>query len=160
MSGRRGGFQAAAPVPVFEGMRSLSRILAFDLGKRRIGLALTDPLGITAQGMDTFERTNIREDLARLSGLVREKDVSLMLFGNPLHMSGRESKQTEYVREFAERLSAVTQVGFILWDERLTSVEAERMLREGGVGDRRDRKGKVDRLSAVILLNSYLGSLE
>ena len=136
------------------------RILAFDLGKRRIGLALTDPLRITAQGMDTFERTNIREDIARLVALVHEKDVSLMLFGNPLHMSGDESRQTEYVRVFADRLSAATGVPYEMWDERLTSVEAERMLREGGLKERRERKGMVDKLSAVILLNSYLASLE
>lgn len=136
------------------------RILAFDLGKRRIGLALTDPLRITAQGMDTFERTNIREDIARLVALVHEKDVSLMLFGNPLHMSGDESRQTEYVRVFADRLSAATGVPYEMWDERLTSVEAERMLRQGGLNERRDRKGMVDKLSAIILLNSYLASLE
>ena len=136
------------------------RILAFDLGKRRIGLALTDPLRITAQGMDTFERTNIREDIARLMALVQEKDVSLMLFGNPLHMSGDESRQTEYVRVFADRLSAATGVPYDMWDERLTSVEAERILREGGLKERRERKGMVDKLSAVILLNSYLASLE
>ena len=136
------------------------RILAFDLGKRRIGLALTDPLRITAQGMDTFERTNIREDIARLAALVQEKDVSLMLFGNPLHMSGHESRQTEYVRVFADRLSAVTGVPYEMWDERLTSVEAERMLRQGGLKERRERKGMVDKLSAIILLNSYLASLE
>ena len=136
------------------------RILAFDLGKRRIGLALTDPLRITAQGMDTVERTNIREDIARLAALVQEKDVSLMLFGNPLHMSGHESRQTEYVRVFADRLSAVTGVPYEMWDERLTSVEAERMLRQGGLNERRERKGMVDKLSAIILLNSYLASLE
>ena len=135
------------------------RILAFDLGKRRIGLAVTDPLRITAQGMDTFERTNIREDISRLVELVREKDVSLMLFGNPLHMSGHESRQTEYVRVFAERLSHATGVPYDMWDERLTSVEATRLLREGGLSERRERKGMVDKLSAVILLNSYLAAI-
>ncbi len=135
------------------------RILAFDLGKRRIGLALTDPLRITAQGMDTFERTNIREDIARLVSLIQEKEVSLMLFGNPLHMSGHESRQTEYVRVFADRLSAATGVPYEMWDERLTSVEAERILREGGLNERRERKGMVDKLSAIILLNSYLAAL-
>ena len=135
------------------------RIMAFDLGKRRIGLAVTDPLRITSQGMDTFERTNIREDIARLAALMREKEVSLMLFGNPLHMSGDESRQTEYVRVFADRLSAETGVPYDMWDERLTSVEAERILREGGLRERKERKGMVDKLSAVILLNSYLAAL-
>lgn len=133
--------------------------MAFDLGKRRIGLALSDPLGFTAQGIDTFERTNIREDIARLTELLTNNDVSLMLFGNPLHMSGRESRQTEFVKIFAERLAQASGVPYDLWDERLTSVEAERILRQGGIGERRDRKGLVDKLSAVILLNSYLSSL-
>ena len=136
------------------------RILAFDLGKRRIGLAVTDPLGYTAQGLPTFERTNIREDISLLSALLVEKEVSLMLFGNPLHMSGDESRQTEFVKVFANRLSQATGVPYEMWDERLTSVEAERILRQGGLSDRKDRKGIVDKLSAVILLNSYLSSLE
>ncbi len=135
------------------------RIIAFDLGKRRIGLALSDPLRITAQGIDTFERTNIRQDITRLTEILHANSVSMMLFGNPLHMSGRESRQTEYVREFADRLSEATGIPYDMWDERWTSVEAERILRQGGVGQRRDRKGIVDKLSAVILLSSYLDSL-
>jgi len=82
-----------------------SRILALDLGKRRIGLALSDELGISAQGLETLERTNIREDLARLSQLVVERGVSLILIGNPLHMSGREGRQAEHAREFGKRLA-------------------------------------------------------
>ncbi len=70
------------------------RVLALDLGKRRIGLALSDELGITAQGLQTLERSNIREDLAKLAELISEKNVSLILMGNPLHMSGDESRQT------------------------------------------------------------------
>ena len=135
------------------------RIIAFDLGKRRIGLALSDPLRITAQGIDTFERTNIRQDITRLTEILHINSVSMMLFGNPLHMSGRESRQTEYVREFADRLSEATGIPYDMWDERWTSVEAERILRQGGIGQRRDRKGIVDKLSAVILLSSYLDSL-
>lgn len=135
------------------------RIIAFDLGKRRIGLALSDPLRITAQGIDTFERTNIRQDITRLTEILHSNSVSMMLFGNPLHMSGRESRQTEYVREFADRLSEATGIPYDMWDERWTSVEAERILRQGGIGQRRDRKGIVDKLSAVILLSSYLDSL-
>lgn len=148
-------FEAGHRIVPWESMR----ILAFDLGKKRIGLAMTDPMRITAQGMDTFERTNIREDIARLSQLMQENNVSLMLFGNPLHMSGDESRQTEFVRTFADRLSLATGVPYDMWDERLTSVEAERMLRESGLKERRDRKGMVDKLSAMILLNSYLAAI-
>jgi putative Holliday junction resolvase len=134
------------------------RVLALDLGKRRIGLALSDELGITAQGLQTLERSNIREDLAKLAALASEKNVSLILMGNPLHMSGHESRQTQYTREFAERLKAVTGLPIEFRDERLTTVEAERVLRQSGISIQKRAKA-VDRLAAVILLESYLDSL-
>lgn len=134
-----------------------SRVLALDLGKRRIGLALSDELGITAQGLETLERTNIREDLARLAALAAEKNVALILMGNPLHMSGREGRQVQYTREFADRLHAATGIPIEFWDERLTTVEAQRVLRESGISIQKRAKA-VDRLAAVILLESYLDS--
>ena len=134
------------------------RVLALDLGKRRIGLALSDELGITAQGLQTLERSNIREDLAKLAALALEKNVGLILMGNPLHMSGRESRQSEYTREFAERLKAATGLPVEFRDERLTTVEAERVLRQSGISIQK-RANAVDRLAAVILLESYLDSL-
>jgi putative holliday junction resolvase len=133
------------------------RVLALDFGKRRIGLAVSDELGITAQGLETLERTNIRQDLARLTQLIAEKSVSLILMGNPLHMSGREGRQVEYTREFAGRLTAATGVPVEYWDERLTSVQAERMLRESGISIQK-RAQAVDQVAAVILLESYLDS--
>jgi len=134
-----------------------SRVLALDLGKKRIGLALSDELGITAQGLETLQRTNIREDLARISKLVSERSVSLILIGNPLHMSGREGRQVEYAREFGERLKAASGVPVEFWDERLTTVAAQRVLRESGISIEKRAKA-VDRLAAVILLESYLDS--
>lgn len=134
------------------------RVLALDLGKRRIGLALSDELGITAQGLETLERTRIREDLARLGEIVRERGVTVILLGNPLHMSGREGRQSEYVREFGARLEERTGVAVKYWDERLTTVEAQRVLRSSGISIEK-RARAVDRLSAVILLESYLDSL-
>ncbi len=132
------------------------RILAIDLGKKRIGLALSDELGITAQGLPTLERTNIREDLARLTELTSARGVTLIVMGDPLHMSGAESRQARYTREFAQRLHAATGLPIELRDERLTSVQAERLLRETGHHTRQQRTGAVDRLSAAILLESYL----
>jgi putative Holliday junction resolvase len=131
------------------------RILALDLGKRRIGLALSDPLGLTAQGLPTLERTNIREDLQRLGEIAREHDVSLVLIGNPLHMSGREGRGTEHARTFGERLQAATGLPVEFWDERLTTVEAQRVLRESGISIAK-RAQAVDRLAAVLLLESFL----
>ena len=133
------------------------RILALDLGKRRIGLAISDELGITAQGLETLQRTNIREDLARLAKLASDRNVTLILMGNPLHMSGREGRGTEHAREFGARLQAATAIPVQLWDERLTTVQAQRVLRESGVSIEKRAKA-VDRLAAVILLESFLDS--
>jgi putative Holliday junction resolvase len=137
--------------------RIQSRILALDLGKRRIGLALSDPLGITAQGLPTLERKNIREDLAALSQIAAEHEVRFILIGHPLHMSGREGRQAEYTREFAERLRTRTGLEVKFWDERLTTVEAQRVLRESGIGIQKRAKA-VDRLAAQILLQSFLAA--
>jgi len=134
------------------------RILALDLGKRRIGLAISDELGITAQGMDTLERTGKRADLEALARLIREKDVGLVIVGNPKNMSGQEGVQSQWAREFAEALGRYTGVEVKLWDERLTTVEAGRVLRESGISIAK-RARAIDRLSAVILLRSYLDSL-
>jgi putative holliday junction resolvase len=136
---------------------SHGRVLALDLGKRRIGLALSDELGITAQGLETLQRSNIREDLARLAQLALEKNVALILMGNPLHMSGHEGRQAEYARDFGERLREATGLPIEFRDERLTTVEAQRVLRQSGISIQKRAKA-VDRLAAVILLESYLDS--
>ena len=134
------------------------RILALDVGKRRIGLAISDGLGLTAQGLPTLQRTTVREDLAHLAELSRERDVTLYLVGEPLHMSGDKSRQAQYIRDFAERLTERTGIPVQFWDERLTTVQAQRVLRESGISI--DKRAKaVDRLAAVILLESFLDSL-
>jgi len=134
------------------------RILALDLGKKRIGLAISDPLGITAQGLPNLVRTNKRTDLEALEHLAREREVSLFLLGNPINMRGAEGRQSAWVHEFAEALERSTHLPVRLWDERLTSVEAGRVLRASGISIEK-RAAAVDRLSAVILLQSYLDSL-
>ena len=85
-----------------------SRILALDLGKKRIGFAISDPLGITAQGLPTYTRGNIREDRAFLQRITKEWDVQLFLLGNPLHMSGKESHGSRHARDFGDRLTEWT----------------------------------------------------
>ena len=132
------------------------RILALDVGKKRIGLAVSDELGITAQGIQTLERTRIREDLEYLKQITDRLEVKTLLIGKPLHMSGDESRQSEYTREFADRLHLHLGIPVVFWDERLTSAEAERMLRLAGAS-LEQRKKAVDRMSAVLLLESYLG---
>lgn len=135
-----------------------SRILALDLGKRRIGLAISDPLGITAQGLPNLVRTNKHTDFAALEQLIREREVGSILMGNPINMGGKEGRQSGWVREFADELAQRTKLPVKLWDERLTSVEAGRVLRASGISIAK-RAAAVDRLSAVILLQSYLDSL-
>lgn len=141
----------------FQEKSTIGRILALDVGKKRIGLALSDPLGITAQGLPTLYRTTIREDLAALDELVREREVKLLLIGHPLNMSGAEGRQAVYTKEFAERLHERTSVEIRYWDERLTSVEAGRVLRSSGISIEKRAKA-VDRLAAVLLLESFLDS--
>jgi putative Holliday junction resolvase len=138
-------------------MSPTGRVLALDLGKKRIGLAISDGLGITAQGLPTLARINKRADLAALGRLIKERGVTQILMGNPLHMSGRESRQSEWTQQFAGDLKKHTGLPVKMWDERLTSVEASRVLRASGIGIEK-RARAVDQLSAVILLQSYLDS--
>ena len=135
-----------------------SRILALDLGKKRIGLAISDPLGITAQGLPNLERSNKRTDMAAMERLIREREVGLVLIGNPMNMGGSEGRQSGWAREFGEAIEKRFGLPVKFWDERLTSVEAGRVLRQSGISIEK-RAAAVDRLSAVILLQSYLDSL-
>lgn len=134
------------------------RVLALDVGKKRIGLAVSDALGITAQGLPTLHRTRIRDDLDALAKLAAEREVHLLLLGEPRHMSGRVSAQASYTREFGDRLREKTGLPIVYWDERLTSVQAERVLKESGISIEK-RARAVDQLAATILLESYLDSL-
>ncbi len=134
----------------------MPRILALDVGKKRIGLAVSDPLGVTPIGLPTLHRTRVREDLARLKELAEERSITTLLVGHPLHMSGDQSRQSEYTREFAERLGQVLQLPIVYWDERLTTAEAQRLMRDSGAS-LEQRKKAVDQMSAILLLESYLG---
>ncbi len=135
------------------------RVLALDVGKKRIGLAVSDELGYTAQGIETLVRTRIRDDLTALEQIAAQWNVHTLLVGKPLHMSGAESRQSEYTREFAERLSQHLKLPVVYWDERLTSKEAERLMREGGANLVQSRQA-IDRMSAVLILESYLAFIE
>ncbi|MBI3895370.1 MAG: Holliday junction resolvase RuvX [Acidobacteria bacterium] len=137
--------------------REKGRVLAIDLGTRRIGLAISDPLGLIAQGLPTYERKNKRGDLGRLNSLVREYGVSLIVVGNPVNMNGTEGMQSAKAREFASELEQQLDIEVRMWDERLTSVEANRILDESGV-NRNKRAEIVDRVAAVLLLENFLDS--
>lgn len=135
--------------------RPIGRILALDVGKKRIGLAISDELGITAQGLETLERSRIRDDLDKLKDIARKWQVIHLLVGEPLHMSGSVSRQSQYTRDFAGRLARYLALPVVFWDERLSSAESERLLRESGAS-LEERKKAVDRLAATLLLESYL----
>ncbi len=133
----------------------IERVLALDLGTRRIGLAVSDELHLTAQGIPTLVRRNLRSDVEELARIVQEKGVGRILLGDPRRMSGQQGRQSEWASDFAARLEKRLGLPVELWDERLTSREAERTLRGSGIANQ-DRKAAIDRLSAVILLQSYL----
>ena len=138
-------------------MGETGRILAIDYGSRRMGLAVTDPLGITAQGIETLQRKNKRADFGRLERTIREYEVKEIVLGNPLSMSGQEGTQSQKVAEFAEELRRRFQLPVHLWDERLTSAEANRLLRENEVSLKK-RTEAVDRMAAVLILQSFMQS--
>ncbi len=120
-------------------------------------MALSDPLGLTAQGLPTLERVNLRTDLDAIGRIAAENDVSLVVIGYPLHMDGREGRQTEFVRAFGETLTARTGLEVRYWDERLTSVEAGRVLKSSGISIAK-RARAADKLAAQILLENYLSA--
>jgi len=134
---------------------SRTRILAIDHGTRKIGLAVSDELGIIAQGLPTHQRINKRRDFDHLRRLIREYGIGEIVVGLPLRMSGAEGTQAETVQAFAEELRARFKLPVHLFDERLTSVEANRVLRETEMSIRR-RAEVVDKLAAVLILQSFL----
>jgi putative holliday junction resolvase len=135
------------------------RILAIDYGTKRIGIALSDELGWTAQPLETLNRRTLDRDIAHIAFLVGTHEVGQVLLGFPLQLDGREGPAIQAMREFQARLEQGVPVPVILWDERLTTKAAEDLLIAADVS-RKKRKGVVDRIAASILLQSYLASLE
>jgi putative Holliday junction resolvase len=131
------------------------RILGLDVGSKTIGMAVSDPLGITAQGLRTLRRKNKRLDLQALEELIRKYEIAEIVVGYPLRMSGAEGTQSEKMARFAEDLRKHFQLPVHLWDERLTSAEANRVLRESEMSIKR-RGEVVDQLAAVLILQSWM----
>lgn len=132
-----------------------SRILALDHGTKRIGVALSDELGWTAQPLETYERQTLDLDIAHILDLVKSHDVAKVLLGLPLRLNGEEGLAVQAVHQFLERLAEALPVPVVTWDERLTTKDAEELLIAADVGWKK-RKGLVDRIAAAILLQSYL----
>jgi putative Holliday junction resolvase len=135
--------------------RRVGRVLGLDVGSRRIGIAVSDPLGITAQGLETLQRRNKRQDLAALERVIREYEVREIVVGLPLRMSGAEGTQSDKMQVFAEELRKRFRLPVHLWDERLTSAEANRLLRETELSIEKRAKA-VDRMAAVLILQGWM----
>ena len=131
------------------------RVLAIDYGSVRIGLAVSDALGLTAQGLPTLERTSKRADLSRIAEFAADYSVAAVIVGNPMDQKGQETEMSRRATRFADALRATLSVPVTLWDERLTSLEADRALTESGARRSLRRRSR-DRMAAQILLQSYL----
>lgn len=132
----------------------LPRVLCLDVGDRRIGLALSDGLGITAQPLETYHRVGYGPDVAYLGQLIQRQGVDMFLLGLPLNMDGSQGGQVQKVKDFAQQL---VKLGLPIhyWDERMTTQTAERTLIAAGVR-RQDRKQVVDKVAAAVILQAFL----
>ena len=151
-----------APIEIPAGLR-VPRILALDVGDRRIGLALSDPLGYTAQPLFTLHRTGRRADLKAMARVLRKHAVTEVVVGNPLYMSGDLSPQATKAQAFADDLRTEFGMPVHLWDERLTTTEAHRYLDDAGharIDAKGGRKGIIDQVAAVLILQAFLAARE
>ena len=137
------------------------RIMGLDYGSKTVGVAISDPLGITAQGIETIERkmeNKLRQTLARIQQLAEEYEVEKVVVGLPKHMNNDIGERAEKSLEFAEMVKKRTGLEVVMWDERLTTASAERTLIESNVR-REDRKKYIDKIAAVFILQVYLDAL-
>ena len=137
------------------------RILRLDFGSRTVGVAVSDPMGWTAQGLETItrpEENKLRRTLARIGELAEEYGAEKIVLGYPKNMNNTEGERVQKTLEFKAMLERRTALPVVLWDERLTTVAAERVLMETGVR-RENRKAVVDTVAAVLILQGYLDAL-
>lgn len=137
------------------------RIIGLDYGSKTVGVAISDPLGLTAQGMETIWRkqeNKLRQTLSRIEEIVAEYQVERIVVGYPKNMNNTIGERAEKALEFKEMLERRTGLPVVMWDERLTTVEANRTLMEAGVR-RENRKEHLDELAAIFILQGYLDSL-
>ena len=135
----------------------MKRLLGLDVGSRTIGIAVSDPLGLTAQGHSVLRRTNLNDDLKRLSEIIAEYSVETVVIGLPKNMNNSIGFQAEQTLEFVEVLKNTSTCQVVLWDERLTTKAAQMHLRESGM-TRKKRSQLVDMVAAIYILEGYLNS--
>ena len=137
------------------------RIMGLDYGSKTVGVAISDPLGLTAQGIETIwrkEENKLRRTCARIEELISEYGVEKIVLGLPKHMNNDIGDRAERSLEFGEMLKRRTGLEVVMWNERLTTAQAERTLMEGKVR-REDRKQYIDKIAAVFILQGYLDSI-
>ena len=145
------------PVVTTDPSKATGRVLGLDVGSRRIGVAVSDPLGITAQGLETLHRRNKKYDFSYLHRIIRDYAVEEIVVGLPLRMSGAEGTQAQKIQAFADDLGKHFKIPVHLWDERLTSAEANRLLRETDLSI--EKRGQaVDRMAAILILQAWMDS--
>lgn len=137
------------------GNKMLMRIMGLDIGTRTIGIAISDELGITAQGLKTLRRKSAEEDLRAIAELVHEFQIEKIVFGLPKNMDGTLGKQAEFTLKWMKMVSDNIQVPVVAYDERLTTVGASKVLLEADLS-RKKRKKVIDKLAAVLILQGYL----
>lgn len=135
--------------------KAQGRVLAIDYGLARVGLAISDPLRIAAQPLTTLERRGDKHICREIAEIVQERDVREIVVGLPVDMSGRDSQQTQLVQAFIDRLKRHVRIPVETWDERLTTVAAERVLDEAST-KRRKKKKAIDQIAAALILEGYL----
>ena len=133
--------------------------MALDVGSRTIGIACSDALLMTAQGIETIRRTSLENDFNRLRELISEYEVHELVVGMPKNMNGTKGDRAEKTEEFVEKMKAVIDLPVTFWDERLSTVMAERQLIAADVS-RKKRKGVIDKMAAVVILQGYLDRLQ
>ncbi len=135
------------------------KFLGIDFGHKRVGLAVSDDLNITAQGLGFVHFTDICQFIRHLSQLIENKGITSIVIGNPVNMSGKDSPGSRKVKDLAEKINKELNINVNLWDERLTTVSAQRILISANI-TRKKRKEKVDSLAAQIMLQNFLDHLE
>ncbi len=133
------------------------RILALDVGNKRIGVALSDELNILAQPLYTIHRKGLERDIQEIVNIIKEKNVGTVIVGLPKNMDGTVGFQGEKTQKFAEILMQNIEIPLIMWDERLTTISARRIMIENDV-KQKDKKNLVDTVAAVVILENYLNS--
>ena len=134
------------------------RILGLDLGTKTIGIAISDELGLTAQGLKTIKRKSIRDDLGEILSIIDQFKIEKIVVGLPINMDGTLGRQSEFVFKWIKELQERIKLPVVTWDERLTTVEASRTLLEADLS-RKKRKGVIDKLAAVLILQGYLDQI-